>query len=1595
MRIRHGASSTSVGTSHRFPRGRKTGAFLLVLGLLSAMFTVFAPGARAAPIVPGNLGDFAIDGDQTTLATGNLIDWQTVKTDPRITQWALIHDDNDPDTNDSTYIDSAKEQDPSTWGCAAAESPPKDDIFRLYLASQITAADQLLHLGYVRSTGTGDTDINIEFNQLSGQFSCPGDTDGRIRTDGDLMISFTFGGGNDPSVIEVYRWDSTVGVSYPGDPPPDIDDKVAGDGHWDLVLVPVAAVGADNAGKTIVDYFFESDTLAKRTFGEVTLDLGLLFDNGLLDCPGLGFVTVHSRASHSFSSDLKDLFPETSFNLSDCGSLRLKKVDERGRPMGGVTFGLYTINGDETKGALAQLPTAPPTDLTCITSIVTATLGVCTIPRIPAGTYLLDEIDLPAGYMADPDLPYRVTIGAFENIDLSDAPGEWFVNTLKTGSVTVTKLLADGEENPIDLTGGTGGNIAYYDDFLVGARFDLRQGGVNANNADGTPAFCVIETSGINLETNTASCTITRVLYGDYIVHETAPPGTNPLVNDKAITVDADPVVVSVSFTNIVNPDTVVLKATTTPIVNAGDGVSFTLTVTNAGEAPARDVVLTDTLDGDVSGWAVNRPDPPCAIAGGVLTCNAGTLEPRQSWAVTLTGTATPAACPSITNRAHVSSSNETEADAAQNNSEIITVTVNCPNVRVAKSTLTPTVNSGDQVTFSIVVTNDGPGVAKDVAFTDDLPDGVIWSFDPTAPAGCSLNASNNLVCAFLDPLGDDASVTISLKGMTDPADCQGLSNPVFGVSASNETAAAAANNATIAVPITVRCPAITVAKTGSAPINAGQDAVYTITVTNAGPGTASGVVVSDVLPAGVTWRAGDPFPTDCDIADGHTLSCTFDSLAVGSVVIKVVGTTDAADCPSLTNLLVSAALSNGAGDSDGPVVIVVNCPDMRVVKTGNGPISGGDPNTPARYTITVTNGGPGEARDVVYTDVLPASLSWTESHPACSIADGRTLTCRWATFPAGDANAVTIVVEALTDPADCPSVTNPISAVASANEAGNTLGNNSTLPATITINCADLELVKDADATSVSRGDPIGFTIKVWNQGDGVAYGATVSDPLPAGFDWDFVAAGSVLPAGATCSVSDANPNVLSCALGNLPAGSSAAAPAAVIHVVASGTLAAACGPYPNTAAVIANNHPLPATDGASLTILCPGLNIVKTADNDLVEAGDQVDFTLEVTNTGPGVAMDVVVSDDLGALPGDLAWVLDEARSDLPEGATCGIASGVLTCRLGDLPATTTAPQVTIHLTAATAVPTGAAGIGPCANYPNVASADPGNGDAVRSETVDVDVRCPLGIELTKTGAAIAHVGDTVTYTFTLTNTGYVDLDTEFIDPICDAGSLVLVDDGDGDTRLEIDLDGATAGLQREVWTYTCTRVVQPADPDPLPNTAMARGTDADGRTVDDTASWVVNLIHPGIEVVKTVSDTNPAVGQTVTYTYVVTNTGDTTLSKVLVTDDILGVIGTIDTLEPGASATLTKTMVVLIDSPGRNIGTATGVDTLGKRVTDQDDAVFTLVLGIVVESTVVAPLAELPRTGFPLRAVAANGLTLMLLGLALQLSRKRNQT
>jgi hypothetical protein len=235
---------------------------------------------------------------------------------------------------------------------------------------------------------------------------------------------------------------------------------------------------------------------------------------------------------------------------------------------------------------------------------------------------------------------------------------------------------------------------------------------------------------------------------------------------------------------------------------------------------------------------------------------------------------------------------------------------------------------------------------------------------------------------------------------------------------------------------------------------------------------------------------------------------------------------------------------------------------------------------------------------------------------------------------------------------------------------------------------------------------------------------------------------------------------------------------------------------------------------------------------------------------------------------------------------------------------------------------------------NEPTAAGSD-------NSDAAQITVNCPpIGILIVKSGPELAHVGDTITYTFDVSLTTPEPLfDVVVTDDRCDQGAPIFESEtnGNGDQVLE---DG-------EVWHYTCTHKITASDPDPLPNTATVNGTSDDGRNTSDTDDHSVDIIHPDIRIVKTVNPDNGAPGEIVTYTFAVTNTGDTTLYDISVDDDIIGHIGDIDVLEPNASVSLTADYVLpASDVPLINVGVAAGHDELGGNVKDDDDASVTIV-------------------------------------------------
>lgn len=698
--------------------------------------------------------------------------------------------------------------------------------------------------------------------------------------------------------------------------------------------------------------------------------------------------------------------------------------------------------------------------------------------------------------------------------------------------------------------------------------------------------------------------------------------------------------------------------------------------------------------------------------------------------------------------------------------------------------------------------------------------------------------------------------------------------------------------------------PGLNVLKSCPATATVGETITYTITVENTGSDVLTNLVVSDPLLGGVL--AG--FPTD--LLAGASASADFE---------YVVGPTPD-PLPNTVTATATAEQSQFTLTDTADCEVDVLYPLLDIDKIANpaGPVSAGEP---IGFDITVTNEGPGKAFDVELTDDLPGNpgLSWTVGTVTggwtCGIVAG-ILTCDGGIdpFDLGVDESASVHISSSTTRVSCAVISNTAIADAS-----------NTTPvqdiATVTVQCPSLRIVKEADASRVSAGDEIGYTITVTNDGPGTAFGVVMTDTLPtnAGLSWRVEGT----PVGWTCNPITAG--VLTCGGPNFNLGDDASAS---VHIV-SPTTSATCGEVRNEASVSAT-HNLEVDSGiVTIIVECASLVIMKTADASTVDAGARIGYTITVTNNAAGTAKGVVLHDTLPTNAG-LSWTVDGGTG----AATClPIAASQLTCNFGDMASTGPTSSYTVHISS----PTTAATCGVVRNFASATSTNDGNPSV---GPVDITVICPpLGIDIVKGGPSLAHVGDTIKYTFDVRLTTPETLYNVVVtDPNCNEGAPVYVSGDDGDAALE-------AG---EVWIYTCSHLVTAADPDPLPNTATVVGHSDDGRQVTDKDDHVVDLIHPDIRIIKTVSPDSGEPGDEVTYKYKVTNTGDTTLYGVTIDDDVLGHIGDIAVLNAGETVTLTKDWTLPEDEVlVVNVAIAEGEDVLGAQVSDDDDAVVTIVL------------------------------------------------
>jgi uncharacterized repeat protein (TIGR01451 family) len=671
----------------------------------------------------------------------------------------------------------------------------------------------------------------------------------------------------------------------------------------------------------------------------------------------------------------------------------------------------------------------------------------------------------------------------------------------------------------------------------------------------------------------------------------------------------------------------------------------------------------------------------------------------------------------------------------------------NCPKSSLVKSVHNDTSGAGyadsvaaapgDQLTYRLVYTNSGTAAASQVTVSDPLPahETLQSCTQPTGVATCS-SSGGTISWGPIASVAPGTSLTFTFTVTLDRNFTAGAPTLIKNIATATTTEEGSTPSNEVTVSVTAT-PHLTIAKVAdSASVSNGDPVGYTITVTSDGNVAATNVRLTDTLPnnSGLSWSV-NPAVTGCSISTANPpiLTCTRTSLARGSsLVVHITSGTTSATCGTLSNSATVTADGNISTSTPQPSTIVVNCATITLdKKADSATVAAGQQ---VGYTLTLKNTGTGIAKTVSLTDTLPNSpsgLSWsldpanTPSQCGISTANPQVLSCTWATIAAGQ--TYTIHVVSATSATTCGTISNKASATSS------NAGSPSTGFVTITVTCPHLAIVKTADNATVSAGDQVGYTITVNNTGNGAATNVQITDTLPnaSGLSW------SLSPAGtpSQCSISSANPQVLTCTFASMDPGT------IVVHVV-SPTTKASCSTLSNQATVTSpNNSPTSITSSvATTTVQCPSLHIAKSADQASVTMGTQIGYTITFSNTGTGTAHDVVLTDHLPSNSG-LSW----SMSPLVGGCSISGTPQVLTCSFPVF-----GPgSVSIHVISQTG--------STCGTVTNGASVVASNADGDSVSGVTINVTCAVP-QVTKTACPQASVvpGGFLTYTITYKNIG-----------------------------------------------------------------------------------------------------------------------------------------------------------------------------------------------------------------------------------------------
>jgi uncharacterized repeat protein (TIGR01451 family) len=420
----------------------------------------------------------------------------------------------------------------------------------------------------------------------------------------------------------------------------------------------------------------------------------------------------------------------------------------------------------------------------------------------------IDKTDTPDPVIAGQRLNYTLLV---TNLGPSDATGVTVEDTLPAG---VTYVSATSSQGTVTASGGT--LTATLGDLDVGAQATITIAVDVAASARGT-LVNTASVSGNETETNLEN-------------------------NEDQVSTQINTLI-----------DLAIDKTGSPDPVTPGQRLTYTLTVTNAGPSDATGVQVVDTLPSGVVFVSATSSQGTVSGSGSTVTAALGNLADGGQATVTILADVAAAASGTLVNAATVSGS-EPETNLNNNTDQVSTTIQPRIDLAIIKADSPDPVFAGGQLTYTLSVVNNGPSSATGVTVVDTLPTGITYQSATTTQG--TVSQSGNTVTASVGPLAGGATATVTILVTVDPATLGTITN--VATVTGNETETNTANNQDDE-PTQVQAQIdLTIAKTDSAdPVTAGGQLTYTLVVTNNGPSSATGVVVTDTLPAALTFVSG------------------------------------------------------------------------------------------------------------------------------------------------------------------------------------------------------------------------------------------------------------------------------------------------------------------------------------------------------------------------------------------------------------------------------------------------------------------------------------------------------------------------------------------------------------------------------------------------------------------------------------------------------------------------------------------------------------------------------------------------------------------